>query len=469
MIFEWLFIKISMLKIGDKKLINGWAFYDWANSVYSLVISTAVFPLYYSAVTDGKTVFFIGMKWGHPDSLYSYALSFSFLVVAFISPILSGIADYTGSKKKFMKFFCWMGGLSVASLYFFDGLDTVWIGIIFTILASIGFWASLVFYNAYLPEVAHQDQQDRASAKGFIYGYTGSVLLLILNLAMIMYPGIFGFDVSIDQAIRINGTEVQIAEAIKAAESTASSMASRISFVLVGVWWIGFAQITFKRLPNDVYNKEPKEDYIWRGFRELKVVAKEVVNYPVLKRFLISFFLLSIGVQTIILMAAIFGSTELGLPTMNLILTILLVQIVAIFGAFVFSRLSEKWGNIKALKVTILIWMIVCFAAFMLDKSQDNVAYYFYGLGVLLGFVQGAIQSLTRSTYSKLLPETEDHATYFSFYDVTEKIAIVLGTFVYGFLYEITDSMQWSVLCLAIFFLASFIVLSTLKKTKHVY
>ncbi|PQB06516.1 MFS transporter [Polaribacter filamentus] len=431
-----------MLKIGDKKLINGWAFYDWANSVYSLVISTAVFPLYYSAVTDSKTVSFLWMKWDHPDSLYSYALSFSFLVVAFISPILSGIADYTGSKKKFMKFFCWIGGLSVAGLYFFDGIDTVWIGIIFTILASIGFWASLVFYNAYLPEVARPDQQDRASAKGFIYGYTGSVLLLILNLVMIQMPDLFGIT---------------------------TAMASRISFVLVGVWWIGFAQITFKRLPNDIYNKKPKEDYIWRGFRELKIVAKEVTNYPVLKRFLISFFLLSIGVQTIILMAAIFGSSELGLPTMNLIVTILLVQIVAIFGAFVFSRISEKWGNIKALKVTILIWMVVCFAAFMLDKNQENVAYYFYGLGVLLGFVQGAIQSLTRSTYSKLLPDTEDHATYFSFYDVTEKIAIVLGTFVYGFLYEITDSMQWSVLCLAIFFLASFIVLSTLKKTKHVF
>ena len=431
-----------MFKIGDKKLINAWAFYDWANSVYSLVISTAVFPLYYSAITKGKVVTFLGMEWEHPDSLYSYALSFSFLVVAFISPILSGIADYTGSKKKFMKFFCWLGGLSVSALYFFDGIDTVWVGIVFTILASIGFWASWVFYNAYLPEIALPEQQDKASAKGFIYGYTGSVILLIINLIMIQKPDWFGIT---------------------------TAMASRISFVLVGIWWIGFAQITFKRLPNDIYNKQPDNDYIWKGFRELKTVAKEAMNYPTLKRFLISFFLLSVGVQTIILMAAIFGSSELGLPSINMIITILLVQIVAIVGAFVFSRLSGKWGNIKALKVTILIWMVVCFSAFMLDKSQENVAYYFYGLGVLLGFVQGAIQSLTRSTYSKLLPETEDHATYFSFYDVTEKIAIVLGTFVYGFLYSITDSMQWSVLCLAIFFLASFIILSTLKKTKHVH
>ncbi|MCD8443656.1 MFS transporter [Tenacibaculum finnmarkense] len=430
-----------MYKRGDKKLINAWAFYDWANSVYSLVISTAVFPLYYSAVTKGKTVRFLGMDWEHPDSLYSYALSFSFLVVAFISPILSGIADYTGSKKKFMKFFCWMGGLSVIALYFFKGVDTVWIGILFTILASIGFWASWVFYNAYLPEVALPEQQDKASAKGFMYGYVGSVILLIINLILIQKPDLFGIT---------------------------TGMASRISFVMVGLWWLGFAQITFKKLPDDIYNKQPDNDYIWKGYRELKIVYKELLNYPTLKRFLISFFFLSIGVQTIILMAAIFGSSELNLPTFNMILTILLVQIIAIFGAYIFSRISGKFGNITALKITIIIWMLVCLFAFSLDKTQENVGIYFYGLGGLLGLVQGAIQTLTRSTYSKLLPDTQDHATYFSFYDVTEKIAIVLGTSVYGTLYAITDSMQWSVLCLAVFFLASLLVLSTMKKTKYV-
>ena len=298
-----------MLKIGDKKLINGWAFYDWANSVYSLVISTAVFPLYFTAVTKDKVVHFLGMDWDHPDTLYSYALSFSFLVVAFMSPILSGIADYTGSKKKFMKFFCALGSVSVMSLYFFDSVDTVWIGIVFTIFASIGFWSSIVFYNAYLPEVAKPEQQDRASAKGFIFGYAGSVILLIINLILIQMPEVFGIT---------------------------SGMASRISFVMVGLWWIGFAQITFKRLPDDIYNRKPEKDYIWKGFKELKKVWKELGNYQNLKRFLISFFLLSIGVQTIILMAAIFGSSELGLPAMNLIVTILLVQIIAIIGAALF-------------------------------------------------------------------------------------------------------------------------------------
>ena len=431
-----------MLKTGDKKLINAWAFYDWANSVYSLVISTAVFPLYYTAVTKDQTVSFLWMDWDHPDSLYSYALSFSFLIVAFLSPILSGIADYTGSKKKFMKFFCWLGGLSVMSLYFFEGVDTVWIGIVFTIFASIGFWASLVFYNAYLPEVAHPEQQDRASAKGFIYGYIGSVILLVINLAMIQMPDVFGIT---------------------------AGLASRISFVMVGVWWIGFAQITFRSLPEDLYNKKPEPDYIWKGFKELKLAAIQVMNYPTLKRFLISFFLLSVGVQTIILLATIFGSTELGLETIDLIVTVLLIQLVAIAGAYFFSRMSDKKGNIFTLKTTIVIWMVVCFCAFLLHKDLPNVAIYFYSLGAILGLVLGAIQSLTRSTYSKLLPDTEDHATFFSFYDVTEKIAIVLGTAVYGFLYAVTDSMQWSVLALALFFLASFIIISTLKKTKYVH
>jgi len=365
-----------MLKIGDKKLINSWAFYDWANSVYSLVISTAVFPLYYSAVTEGKSVSFLWMEWKHPDSLYSYALSFSFLIVAIISPILSGIADYTGSKKKFMKFFCWLGGLSVTTLYFFDSVATVWIGIVFTILASIGFWASLVFYNAYLPEVALPEQQDRASAKGFIYGYIGSVILLVINLIMIQMPDVFGIT---------------------------AGMASRISFVMVGLWWIGFAQFTFKKLPNDIYNKKPEKDYIWKGFRELKLVFKDVLENNNLKLFLISFFLLSVGVQTIILLATIFGSTELGLGAIDLIITVLLIQIVAILGAFLFSRLSEKKGNFFALKLTIIIWMLVCFGAFLLHKELPNVASYFYSLGAVLGFVLGAIQSLTRSTYSKLL------------------------------------------------------------------
>ena len=458
-----------MLKIGDKKLIGAWAFYDWANSVYSLVISTAVFPLFYSAITEGKTVVFLGMKWDHADTLYSYALSFSFLVVAFMSPALSAIADYTGNKLKFMKFFCWLGGLSVMTMYFFEDLNTAWIGIVCTILASIGFWSSTVFYNSYLPEVAHPEQQDATSAKGFIYGYIGSIILLIFCLAMILAPDIFGFDLSISDTILANGSEAEINNAIENAKNMASLKAMRISFVMVGLWWIGFAQITFKKLPNNSFNRKPEKDFIWKGFKELKKVWIELKEYPTLKNFLIAFFLLSVGVQTIILLATIFGSIELGLGTTNLIVTVLLIQFVAILGAYIFTKVSKKYGNFKAIKITLVIWILVCLAAFMLEKELPNVEYYFYALGGLLGLVLGAIQSLTRSTYSKLLPKTQDNATYFSFYDVTEKIAIVLGTFVFGFLIYLTGSMQWSVLCLGLFFIASLAVLSGLKSTEHVH
>jgi UMF1 family MFS transporter len=434
-----------MLKIGDKKLINAWAFYDWANSVYSLVISTAVFPIYYAGLTtsegfanaDGK-IAFLGTLWT-PTTLYNYALAFSFLVVAFISPMLSGIADFAGNKKKFLKAFCLLGSLSVMCLFFFTGKETLWVGILFTILASIGFWGSIVFYNAYLPEVALPDQQDNVSAKGFMLGYSGSILLLLLCLVLIETK-VFGF--------------------------YDKQFGSQLSFVLVGLWWLGFAQITYAKLPNAENTALPKGNYFIKGIQEIKKVAKELFAYRELKLFLISFFLFSIGVQTIILMAGIFG-TILGLETLNLIATILLVQFVGIFGAFIFSRLSNKIGNIKTLKIAIAIWGLVCIISFNLTKETPNIEIYFYILGALIGLVMGAIQSLARSTYSKLLPETEDHASYFSFFDVTEKIALVIGMITFGILNSMI-TIQSSVLALAVFFFAAFITISKIKKTKYV-
>ena len=437
---------MKTLKKGSKKLINAWAFYDWANSVYPLVISTAVFPIYYTSMansfanTEGD-ISFLGTHW-NPTTLYDYTLALSFLIVAFCSPILSGIADYTGNKLKFLKGFCLMGSLSVMGLYFFDGASTLWVALLCTIFASIGFWGSIVFYNAYLPEVAFHEQQDKVSAKGFMYGYFGSVLLLVFSLVLVQKPYWFGI--------------------------TDPTLSPRITFVLVGLWWFGFAQITYRRLPNNVFNHKPDKDYIWKGFLELKSVFKSLGQHSQLKYFLIAFFFLSVGVQTIILMAGIFGSEELGLPTLNLILTILLVQIVAIFGAYLFSRLSDKIGNFATLKITLFIWGIVCFIAFVLDRNEPNIDYYFYAMGIVLGFVLGATQSLTRSTYSKLLPETHDHATYFSFYDVTEKIAIVFGMIVFGLLIALTGSMQYSVFALAVFFLLAFVVLYKIKRTTHV-
>ena len=434
---------MANLEKGNPKLINAWAFYDWANSVYSLVIATAVFPIYYESITSENDgiVSFLGTQF-HNSTLLSYSLSFSFLIVAFLSPILSGIADYTGNKKLFMQFFCYLGSLSVMALFFFDGVESLWIGIVFTILASIGFWGSIVFYNSYLPEIAFPEQQDRVSAKGFMFGYSGSILLLAFNLVMIMKPELFGI--------------------------TNPTLPARISFLMVGIWWIGFAQVTFYYLPSKTVEKKSGTNFIFKGIHELRIVLKSLKELTSLKQFLIAFFLYSIGVQTIILLAGIYGKKELGIESNKLIITILLIQVVAIFGAFVFARISERIGNIKSLKLTIAIWGLICFAAFLLDAHNKYLDLQFYTLGGVIGMVLGAIQSLSRSTYSKLLPETEDHATYFSFFDVTEKIAIVLGTFIFGFVGSISNSLRNSIFILAVFFLLGYIVLSFMKKNESI-
>jgi len=442
-----------MLNKGNKKVIGAWAFYDWANSVYPLVITTAVFPLFYGMITGGKDamVTFFGTEWNN-TVLYTYTLSFSFLIVAFISPILSSIADYMGNKKRFMQFFCFLGSFSVMSLYFFDSIDRLWVGITFSILASIGFWGSLVFYNAYLTEIAHPDDHDEISARGFIHGYIGSVILLVFILSMIMFPDFYGF---IDHPLA-KGEKPPV-------------KVFQYAFVLVGIWWIGFAQYTFYHLPNNSFKRKPEKDFIFKGFRELRKVFKEIRQHKTIYIFLWAFFLISSGVQTIIVLAGKFGDEELGLPTMNLIITILLIQLVAIVGAMLFSRISKKIGNIKTLKITIVIWVLVSFGAYSLPGESPNVDLYFYALGGVLGLVLGATQTLARSTYSKLIPEdTYDNATYFSFYDVTEKLAIVMGTLTFGLVMSYTKSMRSSVLVLAIFFFLSFVVISFMKKTKYV-
>jgi len=442
-----------MLQKGDKKLIGAWTFYDWANSVYPLVITTAVFPLYYEAITGGENskITFLGQDFNNTE-LYTYTLSFSFIIVAIISPILSSIADYMGNKKRFMQFFLYLGSLSVMALFFFDSKETLWVGIVFSVLASIGFWGSLVFYNAYLPEVAFPEDQDRVSAKGFIKGYIGSIILLLFILTMIMMPHWYGF----------------VPEPLKDGES-APSIVFRLGFVIVGIWWMSFAQYTLKYLPYNTHKRKPKKDFIFRGYRELRQVLRELKDQYTLKIFLISFFLFSAGVQTIIVLAGVFGKKELKLPTSNLIITILLVQLVAIVGASLFSSISKKIGNIKTLKITLIIWIFVTYAASILPGESPYVNIYFYILGGFLGLVLGATQTIARSTYSKLMPEgTVDTATYFSFYDVTEKVAIVMGTVTFGFLVGITDSMRTSVLVLAIFFFAGLVVLFFMKRTKYV-
>ncbi|MER2997181.1 MFS transporter [Pontibacter populi] len=423
---------------NNPKITNAWCFYDWANSVYSLVITSTIFPIYYSAVatnpeTQSTIVNFLGFNL-ESSVLFSYAVSGSFLIIALLSPFLTSIADYSGRKKLFMQLFCYLGSLSCIGLFFFTR-DTFTLSVILFVLASIGFSGSIVFYNAYLPEIATEDQFDKLSARGFSMGYVGSVLLLIFNLAMIMKPEWFGI----------------------AADN--KSLPPRIAFLTTGIWWFSFAQYSFYHLPGNVYNRKPQGSWILNGLKELQKVLQQVKQLPMLKRFLLAFFFYNMGVQTVMYVATIFGIEELHLEDSALILTILIIQLVAIAGAYAFAVLSGKYGNIRALIVAVVIWIGICIGAYFIRGEMD-----FYVLAAIVGTVMGGVQSLSRSTYSKLIPATTiDHASFFSFYDVTEKVSIVLGTLAYGLVAQLTGSMRNSILALIIFFVLGLIFLSMVR------
>jgi len=451
---------------GSKKLLNAWAFYDWANSVYTLTIASSIFPLYYASLFAGaleKNVEAFGMVF-KSTALITYLTAFTFLVVTFTSPILSGIADYVGNKKSFMKFFCYMGGLGCIGLFWFS-LDHIYLSLLFYFMGLLGYWGSLVFYNSYLPDIAFPEQQDRISAKGFSWGYIGSVILLVINLVMILYPDIFGFDTSISDKIRETGSEQEITEALKEANNRASVDAMRVSFIMVGIWWVLFSQYTFMVLPVGISKgKKVTKDVVFNGLRELRQVWSQLHENLRLKRYLVAFFVFSMAVQTIMLIAVYFGEEEIAwgdadAKTMGLIGSILIIQLVAVLGAWLTSRASSKFGNIKTLIFVNFIWMSLCvYAYFMVSPIQ------FYIAASIVGFVMGGIQSLARSTYSKFLPETKDTTSYFSFFDVAEKIGIVIGMGIFATIDQITGSMRNAILFLFIFFLVGIVLLFRVPK-----
>lgn len=437
------------MQTASKKIINGWAMYDWANSVYSLVITSTIFPAYYESVTKNNgssEVVFLGRKFVN-SALYDYALGIAFFIVAIMSPILSSIADYKGNKKSFLRFFCFMGSLSCSLLFFFKNNNTLWVAIVCTIFACIGFWSSLVFYNSYLPEIAAPQDRDRVSAKGFARGYIGSVILQLVCFIFVFKPEWFGMQ-------------------------NDATLPARFSFLLVGVWWFGFAQFTLTRMPKGTPAAfRPEHSILSNGFIELKKVFKQLKHLLILKRFLLAFFFYNTGVQTIMLVAALFGSKQLKLPTDKLIITLLIIQIVAIAGAHIMAKLSEKFGNFQTLLSVVIIWILICISAYEIANISDkgkNAEMYFYLLAAAVGLVMGGIQALSRSTYSKLMPVTKDTTSFFSFYDVTEKIGIVIGMFSFGLIEELTGSMKNSVLVVMCFFIIGLAILYfTLKKEKE--
>ena len=459
-------------KKGSKKLLNAWVIYDWANSVYPLVISTAIFPIFYGMVTEDY-ITFLGYSFKN-TALISYITAFAFVILVFLSPLLSGIADYTGGKKFFMKFFCYSGSFACILLYWFD-IDNLNSSLVYYFIALIGFWASLVFYNSYLPEIAYPEQQDKLSAKGYAMGYIGSVILLLVNLIMINYPEHFGI-------IDSNGVLAQNYYFLHQfglnnffQDFTVyfyQLEAMKISFIMVGVWWFLFSQYTFYNLPGRKYYKQLRlkknssienKNLIFSGFHELKVVWDELKNNQTLKVFLTAFFIYSIALQTVILVATYFGEAEInwneGEKTFGLILSILLIQLIAVVGAILSAKISERIGNLRTLISLNIIWALICVFGYYIETPTE-----FYIAAGLVGLVMGGIQALSRSTFSKFIPPTTNNTSYFSFYDVSQKLSIVIGMTLFATIDQITGSMRNSILVFLVFFVAGAIILVRLNK-----
>lgn len=429
--------------INNKKIWNAWSMYDWANSVHNLVITTVIFPIYYHATAVGidgsDNVLFFGFEVNN-NSLYSFTISAAAMTLVFLSPILTSIADYSGRKKMFMKFFCYLGAASCAYFYFFtkESLDSVMIAFG---LSIVGWGGSIVFYNSYIPQIATEDNFDKLSARGFVFGYIGSVVLLIFNLLMILKPDLFGL------------TEAD----------SKSGLTSRIAFLTVGIWWFGFAQIPFYLLPKD-NSKKFELSWIKKGIKELRKVILEVRQNKILTKFLTAYFTYYLGVMTVIYVATLFAEDELKIPRDGLIATLLVIQLVAIPGSYLASYLSRKFGNSVALRIQVFIWFLVPLGAYFTTTANQ-----FYVIAGMVGLVMGGIQSLSRSTFAKLIPEDIKHtASYFSLYDILEKASITTGTFIFGYLNAITGNMRTSILFLMVAFFLGFLLLMRVP-SKTVY
>jgi MFS transporter, UMF1 family len=424
---------------NNPKILTAWTMYDWANSVHSLTITSAIFPIYFpiAAVmmpSKSTQLDFLGFQMEN-TVIYSYAVSLGFLLLAFSVPLVSAISDYTGKKKVFMKMYCYLGSFSCMALYFFKEGD-YYLGTFAFLFSIVGWGGSIVFYNSYIPEIATEDKYDSLSARGFTMGYLGSVVLLIQNLTMVLKPEWYG---------GISGGD-----------------ASRISFLTVGIWWIVFAQIPFAILPETQKPQKKEGGWIFNGFKELQKVFGELQKLKITKKFLLAFFFYNMGAQTVMYLGALFGGQELKLPPESLIITILLIQLVAIPGAYLFSILSEKVGNTKSLSYIVLIWIVVCIAGYYVYTRNE-----FYVLATGIGFVMGGIQSLSRSTYAKMLPaDTHDTASYFSFYDVCDRLSTVLGTFMFGLVNQLTGSMRMSLLFLTVIFVIGYVILKQIPSKK---
>ena len=406
---------------NNPAVIRSWCMYDWANSVYSLIITSTLFPVYFNMVAvneqGGSLIEFAGISMPN-SALFSYAVSFSFLLAGLMSPLLSAYADVSGFRRRFLMFFCLMGAFCCAAMFFFVK-GNLEFGMLMFVLAAFGFSSSIVFYNSFLPEIVSPDLYDKVSARGFAMGYIGSVLLLIIILLPLFVP-----------VVKLDMGEI-----------------CRIGFVLTGLWWFGFGLKAVTGLPS---SDKGRGLFFELGPVWLRVASGFQISskIPGLARYLAGFFFMNMGVQTIMYLAAIFGEVELKMSSEKLIATILILQLVAIGGSILFARVSTGLQPIGTLILACFLWIGVCIAAYFVQTDNQ-----FFAVAALVGLVMGGSQSMLRSTFTHYLPKDEHgKSVLYGFYDLLEKFSIVFGTFAFGITNQITGNMRISALVLVIFF-----------------
>ncbi len=423
--------------MNDRREIFGWTMYDWANSAFSTTVVTVFLGPYLSNIAQAAAdangmlyLFGIPIKY---DSLFTYCVSASILLQVVLLPILGAIADYSHLRKRMLMTFSTLGAVATILLFFVaPGLH--WVGAALFILANVSFGASIVFYNAYLPDIASPDQRDQVSSRGFALGYAGGGLLLLLNLLLFSFRERLGVD---------------------------SALAARLSLASAGLWWLGFSLITFRTLrPRHAARQLPGgESYLTVGFKQLRSTFRQISKFPQTVRYLVAFLLYNDGIQTVIVVAAIFASIELGMDDQQLILVILMIQAVAFLGAFfLFPFLARRLGAKGAIVASLIVWSLVVIYAFAALTTQLQ----FWILGAVIALVLGGSQALSRSLFAQMIPQGRE-AEFFSFYEVSDRATSFLGPLIFGLANQLFGSLRYGILSLIILFVLGLALLLTVN------
>ena len=422
--------------INDKREIRGWMLYDFANSAFSTTVVTTFLGPYLTGIIESQ----VGEKGsftllGIPiaaESFFTYCVSLSVLLQVFFLPVLGAIADYSNLKKRMMLFFAVLGALCTIGLFFITGPLYVLGGLLF-ILANLAFGASIVFYNAFLPQIATPDQRDKVSSRGWALGYIGGGLLLLLNLILYQFSDKIGMD---------------------------GALAARISLASAGVWWLVFGYFAIRQLHERGAPRElpAGETYLKIGFKQLGQTLREFRKYPMTLRYLIAYLLYNDGVQTVIVVSALFGAQELGMESSSLILVVLMVQFMAFFGALLFGVIAGKVGAKRAIIVSLLIWSAIAVWAQLSLQSVGE----FWLLAALVAIVLGGTQALSRSLFSLMIPR-EREAEFFSFYEISDKGTSWIGTMLFGLVTQWTGSMRTAIFSLIVLFVSGLVLLFTVN------